>query len=84
MANFVAFQIDGFQNDAFQTYVVEVPINELRRFAKIYAREESGALVALSEDQKAVVFSRLDAVVASTEKTVLFVQHKENKYVCNV
>ena len=79
MANFVAFQLDGFQNDAFQTYVVEISVDDLRRYAKIYAQSESGALVALSAEQSVVAFSRLESLVSEEKPTALFIQYKPRR-----
>jgi hypothetical protein len=79
MANFVAFQLDGFQNDAFQTYVVEISIDDFRRFAKVYAQSESGALVALSAEQSIVAFSRIESLVSEGKQTTLFIQHKPRR-----
>jgi hypothetical protein len=79
MANFVAFQLDGFQNDAFQTYVVEISIDDLRRYAKMYAQNDDGTLVALSKTQEVVAFSKLDTLIADGKKTSLFIQHKPRR-----
>jgi hypothetical protein len=79
MANFVAFQLDAFQNDAFQTYVVEVSIEDLRRFTKMYALAEDGTLVALSAEQTAVAFSTLNTVVSLSTTNAMFVQHKPRR-----
>ena len=79
MANFVAFQIDGFQNDAFQTYVVEISIDDLRRFAKVYAQDEGGKLVALSKAQSIVAFYRIESLVSEGKQTALFIQHKPRR-----
>jgi hypothetical protein len=79
MANFVAFQLDGFQNDAFQTYVVEISIDDLRRFAKVYAKAEDGKLVAVSEAQALVAFSELQSIVAESGENTVFIQHKPKR-----
>jgi hypothetical protein len=79
MANFVAFQLDAFQNDAFQSYIVEVSIDELRRFAKMYALADGGALVALSAEQTAVAFSTLSSVVSLSTTNAMFIQHKPRR-----
>ena len=75
MANFVAFQVGAFQAGAFQDYVVEISIDELRRFSKVYSVAEDKSLIAYSASETEFVFSRLQKVTAHTEADRLFVQH---------
>lgn len=79
MANFVAFQIGAFQEDAFQEYAVEISIEELRRFSKVYSVAEDKSLVACSASETEFVFSQLETLTVSTGTNQIFIQHKPRR-----
>lgn len=79
MANYVAFQLDAFQNDAFQTYVVEVSIDDLRRYAKVYSVAKDDSLVACSKSETEFVFSQIQTLTASTRSNQIFIQHQPKR-----
>jgi hypothetical protein len=79
MANFVAFQVGAFQAGAFQDYVVEISLDDLRRFSKVYSLAEDKSLVACSASETEFVFSQLETLTVSTGTNQIFIQHKPRR-----